>query len=136
MADKFTSVFWYVVPVVASIAANNSASQNITFDADSVFTWTGTTYFVDLAAAPITDSARPIPLITVQMTDTGSGRLLIANATPIDTVAAYKASDIYILPKPREFAPNSTLRVSYTNYSAATTYTNLYMVLHGVKVYN
>lgn len=127
--------FWYVVPSVASLANAATASGNIQFDADSQFIWTGTTYFVDLAGAAITDSARPIPLINVSLTDTGSGRNFTSLNVPIDTIAAYKGSDVYELPMPKYFAPNATLRVAYTNYSAATTYTNLFMVLHGIKVF-
>lgn len=134
--DNNAMPFWYVVPAVASIAAAANASGNITFDADSTFIWTGTTYFCDLAAAAITDSARPIPLITVSLTDTGAGRQFTSAILPIDTIASYKASDIYTLPMPRVFKPNATLRVAYNNYSTATTYTNLFMVLHGLKLFN
>lgn len=127
--------FWYTVPVVASLAASASASANIQFDADSRFFWLGTSYFVDLAAAPITDSTRPIPLITVSLTDTGAGRNFNSALLPIDAIASYKASDMYELSMPRLFSPNATLRVSYNNYSAATIYTNLYMVFHGIKLF-
>lgn len=133
---RSSSVYWYAVPVVSSLAASASSSQNISFDADSVFVWTKTSYFVDLSAAAITDSTRPIPLITVSMTDTGSSRNLSSIAIPIDSFAGRMGSEPCILPVSRAFMPNSTLRVSYTNYSAATTYTSLYLVLHGYKVYD
>lgn len=125
--------FWYTVPVVASLGVGASASSNISFDADSTFTWTHTTYFVDLSGAAMTDSARPIPLINVFLTDTGTGRNFMNTTIAIDTFAAYKGSEPYPLTYPRVFAPNSTLRCAYVNYSAASTYTNIYLVLHGVK---
>lgn len=133
--DENSLFFTYAIPVITSLAAGASSSQTITFDQDSTFYWTKTTYFADLAAAAINDSTRPIPLLTVSMTDTGSGRLLNNSPTPIDSIAGYKASEPYILPSPRKWAPNSTLRVTITNYSATTTYTNIYLVLHGVKSY-
>lgn len=133
---RATSVYWYSVPVVSSLAASGSSSQNINFDADSVFVWTKATYLVDLNGAAITDSARPIPLITVQMTDTGSSRNLSSIAVPLDSIAGRMGSEPLILPVARAFMPNSTLRVTFTNYSNTTTYTNLYFVLHGYKVYD
>lgn len=133
--DPNSSFFVYTLPVISSLGAGSSSSQTITFDQDSTFYWTKTTYFVDLAAAAMVDGTRPIPLLTVNMTDTGSGRLLTSSAMPIDGVAGYKASEPYILPAPRKWAPNSTLRVTVTNYSSVTTYTNIYMLFHGVKSY-
>lgn len=133
---RATSVYWYSFPVVSSLAASASSSQSISFDADSVFVWTKTTYFVDLSAAAMTDSTRPIPLITVQLVDTGSSRNLTSIAVPIDTLAGRMGSEPNILPVARAVMPNATFRVTYTNYSSATTYTNLYMVLHGYKVYD
>lgn len=133
--DPNSSFFVYTLPVISSLAAGASSSQTITFDQDSTFFWTKTTYFVDLNAAAFVDGTRPIPLLSVSMTDTGSGRLLTSSTMPIDGIAGYKASEPYILPVPRKWAPNSTLRVTITNYSAVTTYTNIYMLFHGVKSY-
>jgi hypothetical protein len=127
--------FIYVVPAVASLASGATASSNITFDADSRFTWYKTTYFCDLSGAAITDSARPIPLITTTLTDTGSSRQFTSLAVPIDSIAGRMGSEPCILPAPKAFSPNATLRVTYSNYSSATTYTNIFIVLHGVKEY-
>lgn len=136
MAEQNKLAFWYTAPVVASIAALGNASVAINFDQDSKFVWTNTTYFVDLSAAAFTDTSRPVPLITVTMLDTGSGRNLLYSAAPIDSIAGNKGAEKYTLPLAREFAPSATLRLTYANYSAATTYTNLYLVLHGYKVFN
>lgn len=132
--NKFS--FSYITPVISSLAAGISASVNITFDQDSHFSWQKSVYFVDLAGAAMTDSTRPIPLISLAMVDTASGRQLNNVPAPIDTLAGYKAAEPFILPLPRTLLPNATLRFTFTNYSTATTYTNLYMVLHGVKQYN
>lgn len=127
--------FAYSTPVVAALAAGNSASVNITFDQDSHFIWSKSVYFVDLSGAAITDNDRPIPLITVAMVDTASGRQINNVPVPLDTIAGYKASEPFLLPLARTLLPNATMRFTFTNYSTATTYTNLYMVLHGVKQY-
>jgi hypothetical protein len=127
--------YWYVVPATASLAAAASSSNNISFDADSYFTWVKTTYFCDLSAAAMTDSTRPIPLINVTFTDTGSGRNFMSTVVPIDSIAGYKASEPYLMTRPKTFSPNATLRTTLTNYSSATTYTNIFLVLHGYKTF-
>jgi hypothetical protein len=127
--------FYYVIPAVASLAPTANASSNITFDADSRFTWYKTTYFCDIAGAAITDGKQPIPMLTITMTDTGSSRQFSSLALPLDTFAGRKGSEPCILPAPKVFSPNATLRATFSNYSAATTYTNIFIVLHGVKEY-
>lgn len=129
------SFFTYVL-TIASIAPTVTTTSSITFDQDSTFYWCQTTYLVDLAAAAITDSARPIPLIGLSITDTASGRTLSSATSPLDSQAGYKACDPFVLPTVRAWAPNSTLRAQFNNYSAATTYTNLFVSMHGIKVYN
>lgn len=126
-------LFWYVTPVIASLAPGISTSVAITFDQDATFHWHKTTYMVDLAGAAITDSTRPIPLISANMLDTGSGRNLFFSAAPVDSFAGYKASEAYVNTLARKFSPSATLRLTFTNYSAATTYTNFYMTFHGYK---
>jgi hypothetical protein len=128
--------YWYATPIISSLANSASASSNIQFDADAKFKWLKTTFFCDLASAAMVDGTRPIPLITVNLTDTGCGRNFVSTAVPLDSIAGYKASEPYILPIPMLFSPNATLRVTFANYSSATTYNNLYMVFHGVKIYN
>jgi hypothetical protein len=76
--------FYYVIPAVASLAPTANASSNITFDADSRFTWYKTTYFCDIAGAAITDGNQPIPMLTITMTDTGSSRQFSSLALPLD----------------------------------------------------
>jgi len=136
IANRSMIPYWYATPLITTLGAGVSASGNIQFDADAQFRWLKTGYFVDLAAAAMVDNTRPIPLITVNMTDTGCGRNFMNLPLPIDSVAGYKAAEPYLVPIPMLFSPNATLRVTFANYSAATTYTNIYLVLHGVKIYS
>lgn len=135
MAQSNRVPFAYTTPVIASLPSGSSQSVVITFDQDSDFDWHSAVYFVDLASAAITDGARPIPLITINMVDTGSGRQLINSPIPIDAIGGYKSSEPFKLPINRNFQPNATLRFTFSNYSASTTYTNLYYVLHGTKTF-
>lgn len=128
------NVYTYPNPVIASIAAGASAANTILFEIDSVFVWTKTSYHVDLAAAAITESTYPIPLVTVQIQDTATQRTLFFSPVPIEDMAG-KLGLPFILPAPGIITPAATYKFSFVNFSAATTYTNLQLFLHGYKFY-
>ena len=125
--------FWFVSPKVASIAAAATASSTIFLDADGDFYCVAMSYMVDLAAAAVTESTWVIPLITMQITDTGSGYALMNGQIPIPTFLG-DGKRPYRLIRPRVFPAQAQIQFQFTNYSAATTYTNLFIVLHGYKV--
>lgn len=124
--------FIYTTPVIASLAPAAQAQVSINFEADTQFVCVKTAYFVDIAGGAQTDSSRVIPLITAALTDSGSGRNLQNSAIPLIAYAGTGELPM-IWPNPRPFAPNSTLSFTFTNYSAATTYTNLFFCLIGFK---
>ena len=68
------------------LAAGAAANDIITIEADSNFVLQKLNYIADIAAAAFTDSTRPIPLVTIQLTDTGSGRNLMSNPVPIPSL--------------------------------------------------
>lgn len=104
-----------------SIAAGASASGSINVQADSDFQVQKLTYIADLAGGAQTDSSRVVPLLTVLITDSGSGRQLMDRAVPI--TAIFGTGQIpFILPQPKIFIARSTVTVSVANYSAATAY--------------
>lgn len=117
-----------------SLVAAAIANVNAAISADSDFWLTGLTYFSDLAGAVQTDSSRVIPLLTLQITDTGSGRQLFSLATPIGAIAG-DGTRPYRLIHPRFFARSTTIQLTATNYSAATTYTNTFIALIGFKIF-
>jgi hypothetical protein len=106
---------------IASIAAAASTTQTFTIQADSDFFWTKATYFADLAAAAQTDSGRIIPLCTVLIQDTGSGRNLMSSAVPVPSLFGTGELPM-ILPRQRLFLARAQVQVTVTNYSAASTY--------------
>lgn len=126
--------FTYAV-TLASIAGGGAQAQaSINFEADTEFTVVKMAYSADIAGAAQTDSSRVIPLVTVQITDSGSGRNLQNSPIPIHTICGEGGLPM-VLPIPRTFAPNSTLTFTFTNESAATTYANLRVVLIGYKTF-
>lgn len=134
LTSQYKKDFFNYVVLVPSLAATVSAQANINFEADTEFTVVKFEFFADIAGAAQTDSTRVIPLVTVAMTDSGSGRNLQNAPVPIHSLCGIGELGM-VLPVPRTFAPNSTLSFTFTNESAATTYTNLRMILTGFKTF-
>lgn len=118
--------------IVASLANGVSTTNQIQIEANSDFRWEKTSYFAALADAAQTDSGRVIPLVRVAVTDSGSGRNLQNTAVDINSIAG-NAGLPFILPVTRIFTANSVVSFTFTNYSAATTYTNIGLSLIGYK---
>lgn len=115
------------------LAAGTAANDIITIEADSNFVLQKLNYIADIAAAAFTDSTRPIPLVTIQLTDTGSGRNLMSNPTPIPSIFGTGQLP-FILPNPRVFLRNSTIQVAFANFDAAVTY-GIRLAFIGYKIY-
>lgn len=131
-AMKMTDWYVYTVPLTSiAAAANATASLNIRAHADFIIH--KLTMFADVAGAVETDSSRVLPLVTLQITDTGAGKNFFSDVTPIPSLFG-SGSLPFILPGPRRVAANSTLQFAYNNISAATTY-RIYLSLIGVEVY-
>ena len=117
----------------SALANGATATGSINIQADSDFVLQKLTYFADIAAAVQTDSSRVVPLVTVQITDTGSGRNLMETATPISNI--FGTGEIpFILPQPKLFLARSNINITVANFSAGTTY-NLRLALIGHKVF-
>lgn len=119
---------------VASLASGASATPVIQVSADSDFYCTALTYFADVAGAAQTDSTRVIPVATLLITDTGSGRQLMDRAQPFGAIFG-DGTNPYRLISPRLFQRSTSIQCQIANYSAGTTYANLYVVFHGFKLY-
>lgn len=124
--------FCYTFPVVSSIAPSTASRNIVNIQADAVFICEKITCFADIAGAVQTVETQVIPLVTLQLNDSASGRNLFSDALPIASVCGQNLAG-YTLPLPRCFAPNGTVQATFYNYSAATTYENLYLVMHGYK---
>lgn len=109
---------------VQGIAAGASASALINIEANSDFVWLKTAYAADIAGAAQTDSNRVIPLARVSITDSGSGVNLQNVPVAIPSLAGHEGLPLN-LGQPRTFSANSNISLTFSNYSAATTYANL-----------
>lgn len=126
--------FSYQTPSILSLAAAGVATVVIQFDLDSVFCWLRTTVFADIAGAAITSDAYVVPLVTALITDTGSGQAFMNAPIPLGALAGNGPLP-YVEPTPQFIQPNTSLQFQFANFSAATTYANLRVQLHGFKIY-
>lgn len=129
--------FYYVYNILFanSIAAAAVSTVTLQFDQVTVFKWVRTTVYADIAGAAQTESSRVLPLVTLKITDAGSGMSFMNSNVPIFEMAG-SAELPYVLPTPQFILANAVLQFAVANISAATTYTNLMLQLHGYKLYN
>lgn len=132
--NKYMEDFYVYNAVFGSLAAAAVATANINIQADADFKIQKVTVFSELAGAAQTDSTRVIPLLTVQLTDTGSGRQLMDAQVPISNIAG-TGQIPFILSQPKIIAARSVFEVNITNVSAGTTYANTWISFIGVKMF-
>lgn len=124
--------FIYATPSIA-IAAGASASTTIQVQADASFELQKLAMFADIALAAQTESTRVLPLVTIQLTDQGSGRQVFS--VPVSIPSIFGDGRIpFILPTTKLFVANSAIQLDFVNYSAATAY-NLRIDLIGTKIF-
>lgn len=126
--------FWYAnrVTGLSSVAPNATGIINI--DADSDFYCVAISYQADIAGALQTESTWVIPLVTLQINDTGSGKSLSNVPLPLGSMAG-DGKRPYRLPRPRVFLSNATVQFNWQSFVVAGTTYNITLVLHGFKVY-
>lgn len=107
---------------------------NLQLQADTFFVVEKMSYFAHLAGAAQTSDTRVIPLVRVNITDTGTGRNMMSDAVDISAIAGHEGIP-FLTPTTRWFLPNSTIKVQFDNYSASTTYNRVALYLHGQKVW-
>lgn len=124
---------YYCYVASAGTLANGAAlTVTLNVEADSNFILTKMAYACDIAGGAQTDSSRVIPLINVAITDSGSGRNLQNLPVPIGVLAGHDGLP-FVLPVAREFKPSSSIAVTFTNYSAASPYNNVKLMMFGYK---
>ena len=117
----------------ADLTAGSTLNGSVEIQADSDFVWQKACYFADLALAPQTLNTLVIPLVTIQLIDTGSGRNLFELAAPITSMFGTGQLP-FVLPIPRLFFARSTIQVQVSNFSAGTDY-GLRLSFIGYKAY-
>lgn len=130
--NRILKFYTYQVTALA-LAAAGVATPSFQIESNSDFYLHKMTYIADIALAAVTDSTRVIPLVTILINDSGTGENLMSAAVPLSSIMG-TGSLPFILPYPRKIAATSTIQLTLTNFSAATTY-NLRLSFIGVKDY-
>lgn len=125
--------FFIYTLAATALAPAATANATVNIQADSDFIVHKMTVMADVAGAGQTLNTLVVPLVRVQLTDTGSGRNLFDQATDLSALGI--ALVPYMLPVERRFAANSTIQATFTNYDAAQTYANVRLYLHGYKAW-
>jgi hypothetical protein len=125
--------FWYGANV-ASLAPAATSNSQIQIDAGTDFLWIASTYMVNIGGAYPYNSDMILPLVNVQILDTGATKNLMNLPTPIATIASPWAAEPYRLIRPRLFRANSVINFTWTSYDGAgVTYANLFFCMHGIR---
>jgi hypothetical protein len=116
-----------------SLTAGSARSTSIQIQADSDFELQKLSVFADILAAQQTASTRVLPLVTIQITDTGTGRQLFNQ--PVAVPALFGDGQIpFILPTTKVFSRNASVTFDVVNFAAGTDY-NLRLNLIGSKIF-
>jgi hypothetical protein len=126
------SFFSYSI-TFAALAGGGTDSQSFNVEADADFRLQMLTQFSTIAAGLQTDATRVLPIMTILITDTGSGRNFMDFAQPVNNLFG-TAEDPFVLPRPKIFPARSTVLVEATNLTGATTYTTV-LTFIGSKIY-
>lgn len=132
VADFFGYVF---TEIAAPAAAGGASQQQVIIQDDSDFEMRLLVYHFTRADAAFTNSSRPIPNWTIQITDSGSGRTLFNNPVPLDTIAQNSEAPPRDLPWPKIFRRNSTVQINIVNFDAAEANGRLRFVMLGRKLF-
>lgn len=112
-------------------ATGNNFIQ-IEADSDFLIQKLAQTTFID--GDPITVDTQPVPLCTILIVDTGSGRQIMNEPVPLDALFGTGRLP-YILPTPKLFVKNSRINVTLFNFSAGTNYDDIWISFEGKKIF-
>lgn len=121
-----------------NLAPGDSATGHIQIQADSDFELQKLTFFAvrlteNASDSLITESSRPLPLASIQITDSGTGRSLFSKPVPIPSIMG-DGRIPFILPTTKVFTKNASVVVVVNNFSRITTY-DLRLSFIGTKIF-
>lgn len=122
--------FFVYTASLSSLASNASNADQVQLEADSDFLINKLTFAVYDAADGALVAA---PNLTVQITDSASGRTLFDEAQPIVSIAGTGELP-FVPPVAKLIRAKSTMTVTFANRSSATLY-NIALTFAGTKLY-
>lgn len=130
--NVIVDLFSYVFPTFAVAPAANQ-QQQVLIQADSDFECLQLMFHADIAAAAFLWNTRPLPNVTLLLTDSGSGRQLMNAAVPLSALAGIAEQPAW-LPQTKIFQRNATVVALITNFDVAVTY-NIRLTMVGRKIF-
>lgn len=131
---KYNAFDFFIYEVdFSALASGASQTNSFTIQQEADFLLTKITLQADIAAAGQTESTRVIPLATIMINDTGSGRNLMSSAVPLANIFGTGGLP-FILPRQRLFVASSVVNITLTNFGAANTY-NIRLSFIGEKAF-
>lgn len=116
-----------------NLAAGGTSSPALQIDSGTDFYLIALSYQAQVSSAGgLTESTNPVPLVTMQINDTGSTRNLFSLALPINAVAGDGKRPGRLI-RPRLFRALSTLNFTFTSLEPSTVYAHLYVALWGYR---
>ncbi len=112
----------------------STGNQFIQIEADSDFLIQKLAMSVFEDGGALTVETQPVPLCTVLIVDTGSGRQIMNEPIPLDSLFGNGRLP-YILPTPKLFVKNSRINVTLFNFSTATDYADIWINFEGKKIF-
>lgn len=120
----------------ANLAAGGSSNPTLQIDSGTDFYLIALSYQAQVSAAGgLTESTNPVPLVTVQINDSGSTRNLFNMAVPIGAVAGDGKRPGRLI-RPRVFRALSTVTFTFTSLEPSTVYSHLFLVLWGYRKFS
>jgi len=131
--------FWYQNRIAGISSVAPTANSQINLDADSDFYCVALTSVTGINTAgldaPYTESGAPLPLVTLLINDTGSGKNLMNGALLIPGFTG-DGKRPYRFVRPRVFMANATIQLAFSGqFLAAGTSYDIQIIFHGYKVY-
>lgn len=105
----------------------------IQIEADSDFLIQKLAYFSNFDDSRVEVQTQDVPLATILIVDTGSGRQLMNNPVPISSMFGSGFLP-YILPTPKLFTKNSRINVTVFNFGSVD-YEDLWVNFEGKKIF-
>jgi hypothetical protein len=134
LASKYVARDFFVYNTVhAAVAPAGTNTQSVQINADADFQVEKLAFFADIAAAGQMASTLIIPLCTILITDTGSGRQLMDQALPIASMFGTGQLP-FVLKQPKIFQARTNISVQVVNFDAANTY-NVRLSFIGSKLF-
>jgi hypothetical protein len=137
-AKKYRSASFFVYtpnPLIAALTdAAPVAQLQVPIQTDSDFEILEIVQFTDIAGALQTDATRILPLVTLQITQSGSGIDIMPNPVPLAALSG-DGSLPFILPESKIWPGNSSMTITLTRYAVAGTNYNVRLAFVGRKLF-